>query len=60
MRDISRFSLTFFLALGSLLSFAPREIRQETYTAPEKSNLASHFEAAWSYLGKALNASKSR
>ena len=51
-----RFWVAFFLALGTLISFCPREGRTREAPLPENGQrgLGRHFAAAWTYLGNAV------
>lgn len=46
------------LAWGGLLNFAPQPMNHEFEIDTERNSLTSHFNAAWGYLGNAIESEK--
>lgn len=62
MKRNMRFCMAFFLALGAMISFAPRagKARETDEKNEVQFGVAQYFERTWEYLEKAVRANEQK
>lgn len=56
MQSLKRALTLFFLAMGSMLTLFPEEQHETEPVEPKQPDIKKHFEAAWRYLDRAVEA----
>lgn len=54
MKNVKRLWLSFILAWGGVLNFAPLPMEHKFEINTERNTLTSHFNAAWGYLANVI------
>jgi hypothetical protein len=55
MKKALRFWIAMFIALGAMISLAPRDNKLRESASDEHFGIAQHFEKAWAFIGEAVN-----
>lgn len=59
MKKLKCLWISFIYAWGDLFNLAPNAVERKFEINTGNNNLASHFNAAWGYLGNAIKSEKS-